>query len=60
MTHTMTDSPDSSVADHVRRYLATDLVLTSLDRRNSDYRHHARPAAQPIPVVVLDRVEEQQ
>jgi F420H(2)-dependent quinone reductase len=24
MTHTVTDSPDPSVSDHVRRYLATD------------------------------------
>ncbi|MFD6396171.1 nitroreductase/quinone reductase family protein [Nocardia sp. NPDC060249] len=45
MTHTVTDSPDPSVTDHVRRYLATDgrdgfleggttnLVLTTVGRR---------------------------
>ncbi|MGW5922086.1 nitroreductase/quinone reductase family protein [Nocardia fluminea] len=45
MTHTVTDSPDPSVTDHVRRYLATDgrdgfgeggttnLVLTTIGRR---------------------------
>ncbi|WP_446222834.1 hypothetical protein ACTWPB_24195 [Nocardia sp. IBHARD005] len=70
MTHTVTDSPDRSVTDHVRRYLATDgrdgfleggttnLVLTTIGRRT--YRHYARLAAHPIPVVVLERVEEQQ
>lgn len=147
MTHTVTDSPDPSVTDHVRRYLATDgrdgfleggttnLVLTTVGRRTGlrrrtglfygddgdrlvlvasgsvpgraelpqwyrnllatpeaeiqvradrfrvrarvaegqeyqrlwqsmlaqapVYRHYARLAAQPIPVVVLERVEEQ-
>ncbi|MFC8382906.1 hypothetical protein [Nocardia sp. NPDC057272] len=45
MTHTVTDSPDLPVTDHVRRYLATvgrdgfldggttDLVLTTVGRR---------------------------
>lgn len=60
MAHTVTDSPDPSVTAHGRRYLATDRVLATLGRRTDLYRHHARPAAQPIPVVVLERVEEQQ
>lgn len=60
MTHTVTDSPDPWVTDHVRGYLATDLVLTTPGRRTDVYRHHALPAAQPIPVVVLERLEEQQ
>ncbi|WP_228536441.1 hypothetical protein [Nocardia sp. XZ_19_231] len=72
MTHTVTDSPDPSVTDHLRHYLATDgrdgfleggttnLFLTTTGRRSGVYRHDARPAAQPIPVVVLDRIEEQQ
>ncbi|WKG07267.1 hypothetical protein QX204_19355 [Nocardia sp. PE-7] len=73
MTHTVTDSPDPSVTDRGRRYLATDgrdgpreggttdhLVLTTLGRRTGVYLHHAPLAARPIPVVVLERVEEQQ
>ncbi|MGW6421869.1 hypothetical protein ACWF82_04265 [Nocardia sp. NPDC055053] len=42
MNHTVTDGPDPSVTDHVRRY-----------------RHYARLATRPIPVVGLDRIEEQ-
>lgn len=50
MTHTVTDSPDPSVTDHVRRYLATDgrdgyleggttnLVLTTVGRRTGLHR----------------------
>ncbi|MFE7723645.1 nitroreductase/quinone reductase family protein [Nocardia rhizosphaerihabitans] len=148
MNHTVTDSPDPSVTDHVRRYLATDgrdgyleggttnLVITTVGRRSGlrrrtglffgrdgdrlvlvasgsvpgrtdspqwyrnllatpeadvqiraehfrvrareaegaehrrlwelmlaqapVYRHYARLATRPIPVVVLDRIEEQQ
>lgn len=50
MTPTVTDSPDPSVTDHVRRYLATDgrdgfleggttnLVLTTVGRRTGVHR----------------------
>ncbi|MEU4413803.1 hypothetical protein ACIBEH_03330 [Nocardia salmonicida] len=68
----MTDNPDPSVTDQGRRYptsdgrdgfregSTTDPALTILGRRTGAYRRLAHLAAQPIPVVVLERVEEQQ
>ncbi|MFD3460246.1 hypothetical protein ACFWVM_11080 [Nocardia fluminea] len=64
MTHTVTDSPDPSVTDHVRRYLATDGRDGFLEGGTTNqapvYGHYARLAVRPIPVVVLEVVEEQQ
>ncbi|MFE5474642.1 hypothetical protein ACFQ9R_02970 [Nocardia sp. NPDC056541] len=37
MTHTVTDSPDPPVTDHVRRYLATDGRAGFLDGGTTDF-----------------------